>query len=553
MADLELLISALEGAATRVELVKGSCSLGRSIDNDLAYPEDPWLSRFHLTFSKENGLWWVKDCASRNGTILNAKTLSEPQRIKPGDRIHAGHLTIDVRETPEEVIKPVISFVHEEEDQNTREATIVTSLDKLLGRTATPGATPMPDAGLLLASARVVGALLKAGQELAGHRPLEALFDVILDLSLSAVDAKRGVILTLEERGELVVRASKGDGFSISTAVRDRVIKGRTSIVISDAQRDDALRQQHSILMHRVRSMMAVPLQTGDRVIGLIYIDNGSVIRHFSREDLDLLTVMANVAAIRIEHARLAEIEQSEKLMELELTQASEIQQTLLPASAPPFAGFDLAGLNLCCRTVGGDYYDFLPYKDGRLGLAVGDVSGKGMPAALLMSSLQARVQMLRETMTEPDQAVATLNRNISERCPMGKFITFFFGLLDSDGGFDYSNAGHNYPLILRGNGQVEQLRGNGLVMGLFPTVFYPLRSTRLEPGDLLALYSDGVTEASNVGGSEYGEDGLSRFLQEHQHVPCTELVQLLVEDVRAWHGSSSFTDDFTVLLAKRY
>jgi serine phosphatase RsbU (regulator of sigma subunit) len=312
--------------------------------------------------------------------------------------------------------------------------------------------------------------------------------------------------------------------------------------------------------MHQVRSMIAVPLQTGDRVIGLIYVDNGSIIRHFSKEDLDLLSVMANVAAIRIEHARLAEIEQSEKLMELELAQASEIQQTLLPAAAPLFEGFDLAGLNLCCRTVGGDYFDFLPYQDGRMGLVVGDVSGKGLPAALLMSSLQARVQMLRETMPQPDHAVTTLNRNIAERCPVGKFITFFFGLLHPDGLFEYANAGHNYPLLLRANGQVEQLRGNGMVMGLFPSVFYPLKSIRLERGDLLALYSDGVTEASGSFKygefgeyAEFGEEGLSKFLQQHRHLSCDEISGQLVEHVRAFCGTTSFADDFTILLAKRH
>ena len=209
-----------------------------------------------------------------------------------------------------------------------------------------------------------MGALIRAGQELAGHRPLDELFEVILKLSLSAMEAKRGVIMTLED-GELIVRASEGDGFSISTSVRDRILRERCSLVISDAQLDDALRQQRSIVMHRVRSMMGVPLQTGDRVIGLIYVDNGAILRPFSQEDLDLLTVMANVAAIRIEHARLAEVEQSEKLMELELAQASEIQAMLLPTEAPVFPGYDLAGHNLPCHTVGGDYFDFVPYGDG--------------------------------------------------------------------------------------------------------------------------------------------------------------------------------------------
>src|SRR5581483_10777841 len=265
----------------------------------------------------------------------------EPHRIRAGDRIYAGHLTIEVRDALAEGPKPVISFVPQEEERITREATIVTSLDKLLGKS--PGAHAGREGGLN--TTRVVGALIRAGQELAGHRPLDDLFRVILKLSLSAMEAKRGVIMTLED-GELIVRASEGDGFSISTAVRDRILRQRCSLVISDAQLDDALRQQRSIMLHRVRSMMGVPLQTGDRVIGLIYVDNGAILHPFSQEDLDLLTVMANVAAIRIEHARLAEVEQSEKLMELELAQASEIQAMLLPTEAPVFPGYDLAGHN---------------------------------------------------------------------------------------------------------------------------------------------------------------------------------------------------------------
>jgi serine phosphatase RsbU (regulator of sigma subunit) len=547
---MELFISTAEGTPTKVELVEGSLKLGRSADNDLAYPEDPWLSRFHLCFELKGPDWFVRDCASRNGTILNASQVREPQRIKAGDRIYAGHLTIDVREQVVDTKPPVISFTQNDGERITREATIITSLDRVLGKSGTlPIAKPVAS----LSTARVVGALIRAGQELALHRSLEGLFGIILELALSAVEAKRGVIMTLEDGGELMVRASQGEGFLISTAIRDKVIKGKSSLIISDAQLDDALRQQESIVMHRVRSMVAVPLQTADRVIGLIYVDNGAVIRHFSQEDLELLTVMANVAAIRIEHARLAEVEQSEKLMELELNQASEIQQTLLPTGAPHYEGYDLAGSNISCRTVGGDYYDFIPYKDGRLGLVVGDVSGKGMGAALLMSSLQARVQMLRETTPEPDVAVATLNRSIAERCPVGKFITFFFGLLNCDDGtLTYSNAGHNYPVVLRNNGTVEQLKGNGLVLGLFPSVRYELKQARIERGELMALYSDGVTEANSPDGEEFGEEGLSDFLRAHQSLPCDEIVKGLVEEVRSWHGSSSFADDFTLLLVKR-
>jgi serine phosphatase RsbU (regulator of sigma subunit) len=262
---------------------------------------------------------------------------------------------------------------------------------------------------------------------------------------------------------------------------------------------------------------------------------------------------MANVAAIRIENARLAEIEHSEKILELELSQACEIQKMLLPTEPPQYQGYDVAGLNLACRTVGGDYYDFLPYQDGRLAVMVGDVSGKGLPAALLMSSLQARVQMFRETSPEPGFAVTTLNRSLAEHCPLGKFITFFYGLLDgATGTVKYTNAGHNYPLVLRKNGSVELLKGNGLVMGLFATAPYEVRETRLEPGEMLVLYSDGVTEASTTNGKEFGEEGLAQFLAARPSVPCDEIVNQLVDYMRKWRGNTAFADDFTVVLVRR-
>ena len=205
------------------------------------------------------------------------------------------------------------------------------------------------------------------------------------------------------------------------------------------------------------------------------------------------------------------------------------------------------------CRTVGGDYYDFLPYSDGRLALVVGDVSGKGFPAALLMSSLQARVHMLRETNPDPASAVTLLNRSFAERCPAGKFITFFYALLDpATGGLKFSNAGHNYPLLLRADGTVEELVGGGMVLGLFPMVHYELLETQLRRGDLLALYSDGVTESCSPSGEELGEQGLADFLMERKAMSCQEMATSLIDHVRKWHGSNAFSDDFTILLVRR-
>ncbi len=480
---MELVIQGPEGEARKIALQKDLLSLGRSADNDLAYPNDPWLSRYHLRFERHPNGWQVLDCESRNGTILNSASLKEPHLLSAGDRIYAGHLTIEVRSETSDTSRGIVSFIPGPKEAFERKATVVTNLEKVLGQTNVTYKAKPDDA--TLATTRVVRALIRAGQELSSHRPLDELFDVILDLSLSAVEAMRGVILTLEKDGELEVRASKGDDFKISTAVRDRVLREKCSLMVSDAQLDKAFREQQSIVAHKVRSIMAVPLQTGDRVIGLIYVDTGDLISPFSQEDLDLLTVMANVAAIRIEQARLIEVEQSEKLMESELAAASEIQSSLLPTEAPAYEGYEIAGFNLPCRTVGGDYYDFVPYRDGRLAVVVGDVSGKGLAASLMMSSLQARVHMLTESSPDPASALSILNRNVAKRCPPGKFITVFFGLLDPmNGRLQYANAGHNYPLLVREDGSTVGLIGHGMVMGILETLHYQTFETQLVPGE---------------------------------------------------------------------
>lgn len=545
---MQLVITGLDGSSRTVKLQNAPLSLGRAADNALPYPNDPALSRYHLSLEPADDGWVVRDCGSRNGTIINSAVLDGKHVLRVGDRIFAGHLTIDVCDPPSRAdeTRSVVRFVRQDTDSFRREATIVTNLKEVLGEERHARTDPA------ISSSRAVKALIRAGQELAGHRPLQQLFEVILELALSAVEARRGVIL-IAENGTLAVRASRGDEFAISTAVRDRVIRDRAALLVKDALFDKALRKQESIILQQIRSFMAVPLQTGDQVIGLLYVDNGNLFRPFSEEDLQLLTVMANVAGVRIEHGRLLAVEQQEQLTQMEMGQASELQQNLLPSEAPGIPGYDIAGINLPCRTVGGDYFDFLQYSDGRLGLFIADVCGKGMPAALMMSSLQARVEMLSET--EPDAAAAltVLNRIMSRRCPMGRFVTAFYGVLNPQSGeLSYANAGHNYPMILRATGETETLRGAGLVMGLFGDVAYHPHRVELQRGDLLILYSDGATEASSLKGAQFGEQGLTSFLAARKAESCQAVLDDLVAHVRTWSGTSVFADDFTVVLVRR-
>ena len=188
--------------------------------------------------------------------------------------------------------------------------------------------------------------------------------------------AGRGVLMTLDG-DQLHVRAARGEGFKISSTVRDRVLKEKASLLVRDAQLDQALREHMSIVEQKVRSMIAVPLQTNDRVIGLIYVDSPNAIREFTREDLNLLTVMANVAAIRIEHARLNEIEEAERAMAKEMQQAALIQQRLLGSRRPRSKAWTSARKPSPRAPVGGDYYDFIKYPDGRVAMMVGRCGGQ--------------------------------------------------------------------------------------------------------------------------------------------------------------------------------
>jgi phosphoserine phosphatase RsbU/P len=397
-----------------------------------------------------------------------------------------------------------------------------------------------------------VKAVVRAGRELAVRRPLPELFRVILDLSMEAVGAERGVLLTLAG-DRLVVQAYRGEGFRISTAVRDKVLQERVSLLVQDAQQDQELRGRESILIQNVHALMAVPLQTDECVLGLVYVDSPLFVRQFSSDDLDLLTVIANAAAMRIERERLVEVEQARQLLINELEQAAEIQRQFLPACAPRVRGLDLAAYIAPCRTVGGDYYDFLPYPDGKVALVVGDVAGKGIPAALLMVSLQARVQALVEDTSDPAEFVGRLNRSILSTCPRDRFISLFLCVVDpQNGDLVYCNAGHNPPLLARRGGEVKRLEEGGPVLGVLPRLDYKKQYCHLEFGDVIVLYSDGVTEAISPSAQMFGEEKLVRILQEKRHEPADLILKAVNQAVQDWIGEAPATDDITLMVARR-
>lgn len=548
MSALQLVIEQSDRPSERYTLQGDRVHVGRSAGNELSFPEDPRLSRNHLVFERRGDLWTVRDLGSKNGTYVNDNRISGEHPLTEGDVITAGELTMRLASAASSGTGHSVMIVGDETDDSGHpfSKTVVTDLSAFLKGPSSSLEQP----GVVQ---KQMEALVRAGRELAGLRPINELFDLILDLSLSAVSARRGVLMLLEG-GELVPKAAKGDNFRISKAVCEQVMQQRKSLLVKDTQFEQALMASHSIAAESVKSLIAVPLQTNNDVIGLIYLDTPHIIAPFTEEDLSLLTVMANVAAIRLEHARLAVVEQAERLMQRDLEQAAEIQRGLLPMEIPQAPGLEVAGFNEPCRTVGGDYYDFFPYPDGKLAVVLADVAGKGMPAALMMSGLHARTHLLLEEPTPPGAFLTRLNRAMVGFCPANRFITMAAVLIDPlSGDVLYSSAGHNPAILIRGNGNVELIKDSGLILGILKVASYEDRRVTLEDGDMLVLYSDGITEATREGqDEEFGENRLCRVLSANAHLPASQLVDVVLRARNYFTDGAPNFDDATLVIVRR-
>ena len=293
-----LLVDAPSGRATSIRLEDSTISVGRSATNTLSFPDDDGLSRRHLTLEKEGDQWFVKNLASKNGTFVNGAVVGSRHYLEPGDTIVASYVTMTF--TGPSASRRSVRF--EPPTDATPLSAESTSLKEILS-------SGRSDSQIIADAARgpQVGALwafVRGGRELAVRRPLPELFHITLDLSLEAVGAERGVLLTLDEADRLVVQASRGTELRISTTVRDKVLKEKTSLLVRDVLEDQLLKGSRTVVDQGVHSLIAVPLQTEDRVIGLMYLDSVDRRREFNGDDLNLLTAMANVAGIRIERER---------------------------------------------------------------------------------------------------------------------------------------------------------------------------------------------------------------------------------------------------------
>lgn len=293
-----------------------------------------------------------------------------------------------------------------------------------------------------------------------------------------------------------------------------------------------------------------VPMLSQDQVKGCILVGGRLNAAPFQDDELEFLGTLGNSAMISLENARLLQDTIEKERLEEELSIARDIQQGLLPKTPPTADGFDLAGLNIPSLQVGGDYYDFFKIDDDRIALAIGDVSGKGVGASLLMSNLQASLHAMIYAKWTLAEIVYRINNIIHQNTPFDKFITFFLAVVDiKKCEMTYVNAGHNPPYIYHKNGKLEMLEVGGLILGMMPNMHYEQATIPLVKNDWVLMFTDGVSEAMNEKDEEYEEHRIEKFLQEVKKTSACDFVEALKESVRKFCGKAPQSDDITILV----
>jgi sigma-B regulation protein RsbU (phosphoserine phosphatase) len=298
-------------------------------------------------------------------------------------------------------------------------------------------------------------------------------------------------------------------------------------------------------------SELAVPIIVRDEVVGALNLESDHA-DSYTERDLRSLTTFANHAGVAIERARAERLRQHTRRMQEEISLARRIQTTFLPQSTPSFEPYDLAGVNFPSSEVGGDYFDFIAITDNDVGVAIGDVTGHGMGAALLMANFRACLRIESRNNFAVRTILRKVNDYLYETNLPDSYVTAVYGVLDRlNHTFSYSNAGHNPPVLLHRDNSAELLETGGLILGAFPDADYHETTLALHPGDIIVFYTDGVTEAHDADGNEFGLDKLISLVRTHRDLPAMQMVRRITDTVHDFQSASSVQDDLTLSIIK--
>jgi phosphoserine phosphatase RsbU/P len=518
-----------------VPIAKEAFGIGRRETNDLRLAGSE-VSRDHAEIVADNGGFRIRDKQSRYGTYVNDEQVSE-RALTHGDRIRLGR----------------------------------SGGAELVFLLADAAAAPSQDKATTTAigDLRQIAALLDGLRALGSGRVLDDVLALVLDSAIEVTGAERGFIMLAGADNELEFKLARGrrsqplsgTSFATSRKIPEEVFRTGDPTILADLLDGELANVHMGTVALGIRNVQCVPLKlvryvdradevSGERRIGVLYLDSREKGSFLSSSTRGALETLATEAAVAIENARLYRETMEKAKMEQEMRIAAEIQQALLPRAGHSGAFFRTAASSLPCRSIGGDFYDYVDLPTGGFGFALGDVAGKGPPAALLSAMMQGIFAAQAAASDTPCQTITRVNLALYKRGIESRFVTLMYGTLEPNGRLTYCNAGHNPPLVFGSNG-IKRLEVGGPIVGLFEGARYEEETITLAPGDILVVFSDGVSEALSAGGEEYGEERIIAVASKHGSAAPADLLQALFADVRAFSKGAPQSDDITAMVLR--
>ncbi len=387
----------------------------------------------------------------------------------------------------------------------------------------------------------------------------EDIIQKIVDRSMRAVQAEQTVVTLVDRNAQqnmkTLVRAmtssSENPHFHLNENLLGWMHLYKKPLCSNEPRGDERFRGLK--WDDSIQSILCAPLMVKSELIGVITSYNKKQQNGFTDEDQRLLAIIAGQSAQIVENARLYEEEKALASMKEQVKLAAQIQQDLLPKTPPGLPGYDIAAISLPAQMVGGDYYDFIYVREGRWGICLGDVSGKGLPASLLMANLQATLRGQTALDGPVGETISRSNRLIYRSTDPEKFATLFVGLLDVERHeLAFCNAGHENPILLRKGAQIDRLATGGMALGVLEEFPYQQDVARMETGDMLFIYSDGIPDAVNEFDQPFGEERLIACVREGESEPAASIVKRVIDAVHAHENGAERIDDLTVIVVKR-
>jgi serine phosphatase RsbU (regulator of sigma subunit)/pSer/pThr/pTyr-binding forkhead associated (FHA) protein len=516
-----------------VPIDKAVFSIGRRSEADLRLAGAD-ISRLHAEITSEQGICTIHDRQSRFGTFVNGERAAD-RVLAHGDRIRFGQ-------------------------SGDTDIEFVTSGDApSVERSAISAATELRQMAVLLEGLRALGS----------GRVLDDVLALVLDSAIEVTGAERGFIM-LANRGQLEFKLARARGqitlpgrtFETSRKIPEQVFSTGQQTIVEDLLDGELAHLHTGTVALGIRHVLCTPRRLvryveredqrgSDEAIGVLYLDSRERGALRSASAQAALETLSAEAAIAIENARLYREALDKAKLEQELKVATAIQQSLLPPSNRLGSFFTTAAASVACRAVGGDFFDYVDLPNGEFGFIVGDVAGKGSPAALLAAAVLGMFSAEATYQPSTSPLMARLNHGVCRRGIEGRFLTAFYGMMTSGGLFTYTNAGHNAPVLVSASSGVRRLETGGVVLGLFEHAAFEEETLTLAPGDFIVAFSDGVTEALNEAGEEYMDGRLLACIERHKARAPQEILEALLADVRTFAGDTAPNDDVTIVMVR--